>query len=343
MPDAALPVLRTPRLTLRPLREEDADALVAGVGNYDVSRWLAVVPYPYGRDDALKFIRTVREERKPVWGIADDSGIVGTVSLDGELGYWLARPAWRKGYGFEAARAVVAHHFRNEEADELGSHVFVGNDQSGAVLRALGFVMRDRIRRYARSLSQAVDATEMVLTRERWDTRRTFTVFTPRLTLSPLEEEDAPDLLRLSDPRVALHTHSIPLDWTEAEATESIRARRWRGWPGFSLKIEQDGVFVGIVGAGNSPLSVMYALVPEAWGQGIATEALSAFLPELFERFPVNRIVADHFEDNAASARVLEKLGFVETGREEGASLARLEPAPFITYAVTRETLKVPA
>lgn len=35
---AALPVLRTPRLTLRPLTHLDADAIVDGVGNYDVSK-----------------------------------------------------------------------------------------------------------------------------------------------------------------------------------------------------------------------------------------------------------------------------------------------------------------
>ncbi|NNJ67061.1 MAG: GNAT family N-acetyltransferase, partial [Boseongicola sp.] len=76
-------------------------------------------------------------------------------------------------------------------------------------------------------------------------------------------------------------------------------------------------------------------------GQGLASEALSAFLPELFERFPLTRLVADHFEDNPASACVLEKHGFVATGAGMATSKGRLEPCRVITYAVTRDTFKV--
>ncbi len=60
----APPVLRTPRLTLRPLEMTDADAIVEGVGNYDVSRWLSVVPYPYTVEDALWFLEKTFETAK---------------------------------------------------------------------------------------------------------------------------------------------------------------------------------------------------------------------------------------------------------------------------------------
>ena len=68
---------------------------------------------------------------------------------------------------------------------------------------------------------------------------------------------------------------------------------------------------------------------------------MSAFLPSIFDRFPLSRLEADHFEDNPVSGAILRKFGFEETGRQLGTSKARLEPAPVITYAVTRETLKV--
>ena len=55
-----IPVLETARLRLRPVTPADAPAIVEGVGDWDVAKWLAVVPHPYTADDAREFI----EERK---------------------------------------------------------------------------------------------------------------------------------------------------------------------------------------------------------------------------------------------------------------------------------------
>ncbi len=341
MTSAALPTLRTPRLTLRPLEMTDADAIVDGVGNYDVSKWLSVVPYPYTRADADWFIEKTLEAQTPVWAICDAKGLQGIVGLDPELGYWLARPAWGRGYGFEAAHAVCAHWFADPDAGDLTSGHFEGNARSGAVLTALGFQITGQATRDARALSQQVVATEMVLTRARWAARQGFTLCTPRLTLRPLATTDADHLTALAVPEVARHTGSFVTGWSKAEAQSYIEARQWRGLPGFMLAVEYQGEFTGVVGCGGTPPSAMYALHPDHWGHGIATEAMSAFLPEVFDRLPVKRLVADHFEDNPASRRVLHKLGFTETGRDTATSKARLEPAPVITYVVTRETLKV--
>ena len=51
------------------------------------------------------------------------------------------------------------------------------------------------------------------------------------------------------------------------------------------------------------------------WGGGIMTEAVREFVRWGFEELDLNRIQAESFEGNAASARVLEKAGFVREGR----------------------------
>ncbi|MEP5194134.1 MAG: GNAT family N-acetyltransferase, partial [Roseobacter sp.] len=145
MTQAALPTLRTPRLELRPLQENDADAIARGVGNYDVSKWLAVVPYPYDADDARSFLAHVAAQDKPFWAICNAHGLQGIISLDDELAYWVGRDVWGKGYGFEAAVAVVAHWFSDAENTVLNSGYFDGNMRSGALLRALGFKPTQRI------------------------------------------------------------------------------------------------------------------------------------------------------------------------------------------------------
>jgi RimJ/RimL family protein N-acetyltransferase len=50
------PVLQTARLTLRPHRLTDADAVAQSLGDYQVSRMLARVPVPYHRQDALDWL-----------------------------------------------------------------------------------------------------------------------------------------------------------------------------------------------------------------------------------------------------------------------------------------------
>ncbi len=334
---AALPTLRTPRLTLRPLTPDDADAIAAGVGNFDVSKWLGVVPYPYDRADAEAFIARHIEAGGPVWAVCDASGLVGTVGLVNELGYWLARPVWGKGYGFEAAHAAVNWWFSDPARDTLLSGHFAGNTRSRGVLTALGFEETGMGTRHAKSLSQDVASHEMRLSREEWLARQAIDIRTDRLRLRPLEESDAAFIADLAREEVTRMLFSLKTGLTEDEARAFIHARRWRGVPGFALAIEQGGRAIGYVATGNfSGVELYYALHPDHWGKGVMSEAVQAFLADIFARFPITRVVADRFEDNPASGRVLEKCGFQVTGRDVGHSAGRLEPAPVITYALMR-------
>ena len=329
-------------MTLRPLREDDADAMAHGIGNFDVSKWLGVVPYPYARADAMDYIAKVRDTGDLVWGIQDASGLVGVVSTTHELGYWLARSVWRKGYGFEAAHAALTHWFDDPAKGDLASGHFFGNERSRHVLLSLGFKETSTKTRFAKSLNQEVTAHAMRLTRDAFEARQKFDVRTKRLRLRPMVDADVAWLVNLARPEVTRMLFSLKTDLTEDEARQFIHARRWRGVPGFALTIERDGEGIGYVATGVSDgIELYYALHPDHWGGGIMTEAAQTFLAEVFERFPINRIVADRFEDNPASARVLENCGFVETGRDMGHSAGRLEPAPVITYALTRDNLRV--
>jgi RimJ/RimL family protein N-acetyltransferase len=66
-----------------------------------------------------------------------------------------------------------------------------------------------------------------------------------------------------------------------------------------------------------------YSVHPALWGRGIATAAVGLFTTLLHERLGVRRIVAKVFEENRASARVLEKHGFRHEGTEIAAVLGR--------------------
>jgi RimJ/RimL family protein N-acetyltransferase len=66
---------------------------------------------------------------------------------------------------------------------------------------------------------------------------------------------------------------------------------------------------------GEDTAELGYWLAPRHWGQGITTEAAKAVVSFGFATLGLPYLTSGYFEDNPASGRVLEKLGFVETGR----------------------------
>ena len=85
--------------------------------------------------------------------------------------------------------------------------------------------------------------------------------------------------------------------------------------------IDIDGTAVGTIGihvgqdVHRLTGEIGYWLGEELWGQGIMSEVLPAFVNYCFEKFSLKRISAKTYENNPASARVLEKTGFVFEGR----------------------------
>jgi RimJ/RimL family protein N-acetyltransferase len=80
--------------------------------------------------------------------------------------------------------------------------------------------------------------------------------------------------------------------------------------------IELNGRVIGYMGIWKMP-EFGFIFHPDAWGVGYATEAAQAIIPELFRAHAIDRITADVDPRNVASIRLLQKLGFVESGRAE--------------------------
>ena len=139
---------RTDRLLLRPGFPEDAPALAAAMGEEQVVRGLARVPWPYGLADAQAFLAKPADPFLPSCLITERTGsaprIVGGCGLHRrdsgavELGYWIARPHWGRGLATEAAAAIVDI-ARSLKLPALEAGHFLDNPASGRVLEKLGF------------------------------------------------------------------------------------------------------------------------------------------------------------------------------------------------------------
>lgn len=76
-----------------------------------------------------------------------------------------------------------------------------------------------------------------------------------------------------------------------------------------------NNVLIGKLGAWKLP-EIGFLLARETWGQGLAGEALAAFV-EYRKKAGSERLTADVDPRNAPSLRLLQRHGFVETGRAE--------------------------
>ena len=79
-----------------------------------------------------------------------------------------------------------------------------------------------------------------------------------------------------------------------------------------------------------------YWLGEEFWGQGIMSEVVPAFMDYCFEEFSLTRMFARAFSSNPASARILEKSGFVFEGRLRKSVIKDGQILDSLLYAKTR-------
>ena len=139
---------RTPRLLLRPGFPEDAPALASAIADQAIVRNLTAVPWPYSVRDAEAFLAKPRDPVLPSLLIFERGTgapqLVGACGLGRrpsgsvEMGYWIARAFWGRGYATEACAALVEIARTLGVGSLEGSH-FTDNPASARVLEKLGF------------------------------------------------------------------------------------------------------------------------------------------------------------------------------------------------------------
>jgi RimJ/RimL family protein N-acetyltransferase len=159
-------------------------------------------------------------------------------------------------------------------------------------------------------------------------------ILTRRLILRAFRMEDAPRVKELAgDREIAANTANIPHPYEEGLAEAWIGSQAEQRSQGraivFAVQLREDldgsdvgalrpGELAGAVGLeldqDNRQAELGYWIGKPYWGHGLATEAAGEILRYGFEELRLNRIHAHHFAPNAASGRVLEKLGMVREG-----------------------------
>ena len=152
---------------------------------------------------------------------------------------------------------------------------------------------------------------------------------TQRLTLEPLTEAHADELLEpLADPRLYVHVPQDPPVSLAAlrERFVFLGARRspvgdqlWLNWV---MRDKHDGQARGRVQATvttGARAWIAYEVFPEHWGRGFATEACRRMIEWLIDTLGVQQFAAEVDSLNSASLRLLERLGFQRVALHEAA------------------------
>lgn len=172
------------------------------------------------------------------------------------------------------------------------------------------------------------------------------TLQTSRLTLRPMRPADAEAMhVYASDPEVARH-----MLWEPHESLRDsenflrfVRERYARGDPaGWGLEERETGRFIGTCGMQDwrpehSRAELGYVLAREHWGRGLMTEAVAAVVDFGFDRIGFNRLEARCLDGNAASARVLEKVGMTREGTSRSSHFVGGAFLNLHHYAMLRE------
>jgi len=144
----------------------------------------------------------------------------------------------------------------------------------------------------------------------------TVEIRTPRLILRSARPDDLEGMHAvLSDPRATL-CWSTPPHETREQTRVWLDGMIANGPDHPDFVVELDGRVIGKAGFYEMP-DVGYILHPDFWGQGLAAEAVGAAIDHVFAADQFEILTADVDPENAASIRLLERLGFVRTGFAE--------------------------
>jgi [ribosomal protein S5]-alanine N-acetyltransferase len=179
-----IPVLETKRLILRPFGLYDAKEVQRLAGERAIAETTLNIPHPYEDGMAEDWISGHREyfdrELGVHFAITRKAGgaLLGAISLMGlvkghqaELGYWIGKPYWNRGFCTEAGEAVVRYAFVILGLVRIHASHFTRNPASGRVMQKL--LMKDEgcLRQHVKKWDKLEDLACYGILKDEWESR----------------------------------------------------------------------------------------------------------------------------------------------------------------------------
>ncbi len=158
------------RINLRSITKADVPSLYEYARDEEISRY-TFIPHPYKIKDALRFVRyaqaMARKKEEFHFGIElkGSKHIIGMIGVQGvnrkhkrgEVGYWVGKSFWGKGYAREALAMVLSFCFGELGMERAVAHVMHPNRASSRLLEKSGFTFEGKLRRHCLQHGEWVD------------------------------------------------------------------------------------------------------------------------------------------------------------------------------------------
>ena len=137
--------LHTDNLVIKKPSEKHLNSLIKELNNWNISKWLIEVPYPYTVDDAKYWVKKTKQDEYS-FNIFLKNKLIGGVSLSNlrenskwELGYWIGEEYWGNGYAIEACENLISYFFSNTNNSIIYASHMKDNIKSKKIIINLGF------------------------------------------------------------------------------------------------------------------------------------------------------------------------------------------------------------
>ena len=164
--------LKTERLVIKSPEIDDKVELTQLINDYDVVQWHSNMPFPYKQEDAEVFIEQSQEKilkhEIKTYMIFHNKIMLGGIELRDfnghscELGYWLGKKYWGKGFATEAVGRLLELGFDELDLNEIYASYKVGNKASKKVLEKSGFQFYREKQEFDSVLERSEQLIEMV-------------------------------------------------------------------------------------------------------------------------------------------------------------------------------------
>lgn len=156
------PTLETNRLLLTELQSQDIPRIVEYASDQEITQFTLNIPHPYTEQDAIFWLNQSYQGFKDghliVFAIRlkphlEFIGGIGLTMAElyhrAEIGYWVAKPFWNKGYASEALAVVLKHGFQKLNLHKIYATHLDANRASGKVMLKNGMtkegILKDHI------------------------------------------------------------------------------------------------------------------------------------------------------------------------------------------------------
>ena len=155
--------LHTDNLVIKKPSEKHLNSLIKELNNWNISKWLIEVPYPYSIDDAKYWVKKTKQDQYSL-NIYLKNKLIGGMSLSNqrenskwELGYWIGEEYWGNGYAIEACENLISYFFSNTNNSIIYASHMKDNIKSKKIIIKLGFNLVSSGKKFSISRNEMVE------------------------------------------------------------------------------------------------------------------------------------------------------------------------------------------